>query len=273
VVDGWVRYRVEVLRPTPPVYRVLSAAAVDVCAAGAEGMRFVHGLPGIRLGFRAAGSGRGELDERVRAALDDLAHPGLIGGWRYAVGEGGGGGVGRAADRLRTADSLAWLGFHAAAPTGGTARIAPWAMSLLMTRSLLAALELPGWDGVGCWDRVTRHESRPLGPALRRGWRDPAMLELMLPEPAQALLADYDAVLRAVGPALAADPDPHALAVALVAEHHNRAGLPSHQQVLVGDALAGLRSARAADPGPDHTTGRLPAARVVPIRRPRKAAR
>jgi hypothetical protein len=262
-VDGWVRYRVEVLRPAPPVYRALSAAAVDACAAGARDLHFVHGLPGIRLAFRAHGPVRGELDERVRAALDGLACPGFVGGWRYAHGAAAGS-DGPAAERVRTADSLAWLGFHAGAPVGSTVRIALSAMSLLMTRSLLAALGLPGWDGAAGWDLATRGGSRLLAPALRRGWRDPAMLELMLPEPAQALLADHDAVVRALAPVLAAGEDRPALAARLVAEHHNRAGLPSHQQVLVGDALSAVRRARAADPGPAHTTGRMaPVLRLV----------
>jgi hypothetical protein len=75
------------------------------------------------------------------------------------------------------------------------------------------------------------------------------MLELMLPEPARALLTDYEAVVRAVGPALAAAVDPLGLAGWLVAEHHNRAGLPSHGQVLVDDALTALcRTPEWAEP-------------------------
>jgi hypothetical protein len=267
-VDGWVGYHVEVLRPAPPVYRALSAVAVDVCAAGARDLRFVHGLPGIRLAFRADAPARGELGERVRTALDGLTCPGFVGGWRSAHG-GAAESDGAAADRVRTADSLAWLGFHASAPIGSMVRISLSAMSLLMTRSVLAALDLPDWDGAAGWDLATRSESRLLAPALRRGWRDPGMLELMLPEPAQALLADHDAVVRALAPVLAADRDRPALAARLVAEHHNRAGLPSHQQVLVGDALAAVRRARDADPGPAHTTGRMTAV----VRRLGKAAR
>jgi hypothetical protein len=265
-VDEWVRYHVEVLRPVPAVYRTLSAVAVRARAGGAAALRFEHGLPGIRLGFRAGGSARAELDERVRAALDGLTCPGLIGGWRYAPGDDTGAG---AADGVRTADSLAWLGFHAGPASGSSVRIALSAMSLLMTRSLLAALELPGWAGAEGWQLATRSGTRLLGPALRRGWRDPALLELLLPGPAQALLADYTAVVQALSPVLAAAEDRGALAVRLIEEHHNRAGLPSHQQVLVGDAIAAVRRARAADPGPAHTTGRMGAV----IRRLGKAAR
>jgi hypothetical protein len=265
----WLRFDLSVTRPAPGLYRALAGAAREMLSgSGCDDLFFVHGLPGIRLHCHPSEWYRPAVEARCRRLLADLAGRRLVRAWRDVGHEPdrrlpGEPAARRLVHRVFTADSVTWLGFHAAAPPGGWAPIANWAMSVLMIRCLPGPLRVPGWESTDAWDRICRdgqqapaphlsagQSMQQLGASIRGGWADPVMLRLVLPPAAQVLLAGYEADVRAAAREWAAGyrttAGPHPVwqrAVDLVIGcHWNRAGLPSYQQVLIGDALMRVRA-------------------------------
>jgi thiopeptide-type bacteriocin biosynthesis protein len=244
----WLRYDLDAAAPHPDLYATLSGTAAMLLHGGtAAEVFFVHTPAGIRLRCRAAEPNI--ADVAWQATLLEAHGRGLLTAWRPAPYEPfgfGGPDAMAAAHRVFTADSLAWLEFHARAarpvPT-----VSRWAASLLMIRTLVEGLRLSGWEVDDLGDRIFHSARRlrtpdPTDPtihrlsvALRAAWDEPDQLRDRLDAFQPRLLAAYEAAVRpaaldwrnAQSPALR-----HGVALAILF-HWNRSGMPvSHQQVL-----------------------------------------
>lgn len=260
--DRWLQFDVTVKSPDPRLYAELATTTAGLDDSGLIGdFFFMHKPPGLRLRYRAAGDADRPLRHRLAGMLARLRGDGLIHGyrpWRYEPEQRlfGGPMSMRHVHRLFTADSAAWLDVHA---TGPHPPATVWAVSLLMTRALLDALGVGGWEDLDVWDRIERHGGRVLAPAaaadpravqlidvLRRGWADPDVLGGRIPAPARAALDTW----RAAVPPIAEDwisdyfatrtaaVGPRAAAAFAVIFHWNRARLSLGQQALITHALA-----------------------------------
>lgn len=257
---AWVQY--DVLLPSPDragLYCALADAGREVLATGiADEFFFVHKPPGLRVRFQTVAAGRTELDAVVRGRLKGWHSGGLVTGWHPAVYEPeshlfGGPVSMRSVHRIFTADSLAWLGFHAAAQPVGPA----WAMSLLMVRALLDALGVVGWEDLNVWERLRTHAGRRLTPdarastgpvadAIRRSWAAPKRLWSLLNYSARTLVSDYRRVvtdecqrwLTDYFTSPGAYVGPREAAAFVIVFHWNRAGLPATRQAVITEALA-----------------------------------
>lgn len=253
----WLRYDLDAVSPHPHLYATLNATAAMLLHGRAQtDVFFVHTPTGLRL--RCLAAQPNTADVAWRAALAEARGRGWLTGWRPAPFEpslhGFGGPEAMAAvHRVFTADSLAWLEYHARAdrpvPT-----VARWATSLLMIRALVDALALTPWESDDLWDRVGRgiHRlrfpdltdpaTRHLATALRAGWDDPGSLRSRLNDHQLALVSAYDDAVRPAArhwrdtstPALR-----HGVALA-VTFHWNRAALPVAHQRLLTTALSRL---------------------------------
>lgn len=221
--------------------------ALEPVARQADAFFFMHKPPGMRVRFQGPD---------VREHLDAWRDEGLLADWRHGVYEPeshlfGGPASMRSVHRVFTADSLAWLGYHAAERPGPA-----WAMSLLLLRSLLSALRIVDWEDLDVWDRV--HTHRPLAPAaakdprfhrladeLRTAWSSPAVLAAKLSPSATDLAEEYGKAVAEEGPRWfdeyfesgSALLGPRAVASYVILFHWNRAGLPSRHQALLAGAL------------------------------------
>jgi thiopeptide-type bacteriocin biosynthesis protein len=258
----WLRYDLDAVSPGPPtsLYATLGGtAAMLLHGRAATDLFFVHTPAGLRL--RCLASQPNTADVAWQAALAEARGRGWLAAWRPAPFEPSLQGFGgpeamAAAHRVFTADSLAWLGYHARAarpvPT-----VARWSASLLMIRALTDGLGLTARESDDLWDRIGRSTrrlqafdpadpaTRRLATALRAGWDEPGTLRDRL-DPQQAdLVATYES---AVGPAAAAWRDAahpgwrHGVALAVLF-HWNRAGMPVSHQRLLATALSRLTPA------------------------------
>ena len=253
----WLRYDLDAVSPHPHLYATLGGtAALLLHGQASTDVFFVHTPTGLRL--RCLAAQPNTADVAWRAALAEARGRGWITGWRPAPFEPSLHSFGSpeamaAAHRVFTADSLAWLGYHAhaARPVPTVAR---WATSLLMIRALVDALALTPWECDDLWDRVGRSThrlrsvdltdpaTRHLATALRAGWDDPDTLRSRLDPHQRDLVDTYE---HAVRPAAADWRDTmtpalrHGAALA-VTFHWNRAGLPVSHQRLLSTALSRL---------------------------------
>lgn len=271
--DPWLQYNVEVDWATAELYQALRADVTELLDAGeVADFFFLHKPPGLRLRYRTTPADRPAVADRVEASLDDLCHRGLLRGWHPAVYEPeqrlfGGAESMRSVHRVFTADSLAWLGFHADQPADGRRPTATWAMSLLMIRELLNALGVAGWEDIDVWDRLGRYGQRMLdtdfaedarvgriAAALRRDWAEPERLREQLPVDGPPLLDQWARSVAAIGKEWldgyfttrdAAVGPRHAAAFTIIF-HWNRARLPIGQQALITHTLASRMTEAAA---------------------------
>jgi thiopeptide-type bacteriocin biosynthesis protein len=245
----WLRYDLDTA-DHPSLYASLAGtAAMLLHGRAADDVFFVHTPLGVRLRCRAGQPNT--ADVAWQAALSEARGRGWLTAWRSAPYEPEAFGLGgadamAAAHRVFTADSLAWLEFHARAarpvPT-----VARWAASLLMVRSLVDGLGLAPWETDDLWDRVGRNTRRlhhagatdpavrHLTNALRAGWDEPDILRDRLDAHQNALVATYDTAVRPAAAAWRAVSTPalrHGVALAVLF-HWNRAAMPvAHQQLL-----------------------------------------
>lgn len=262
----WLQFGISVARPEPELYGALAAAARELLASGAVlDVFFLHKSPGLRLRCRTAPGGRAVVSGRCRQVLTGVVRDGLAADWGHAVDEAeqrsSGGPVSiRGVHRIFTADSLAWLGFHALPrPAEQPPLAAVWAMSLLMIRCLLDGLDITGRQDADVWDRIGQDGARALaggaadeprlrrlGQALRSGWSEPDRLAQMLPPGAPELLAEYGPAVRAAAATWLADyfsapgaeAGPRQAAARTVILHWNRARMPRQDQALIAYLLA-----------------------------------
>jgi thiopeptide-type bacteriocin biosynthesis protein len=253
----WLRYDLDAAPVHPDLYASLGGtAAMLLHGRAAADVFFVHTPPGLRL--RCLAVQPNTVDVAWRAALAEAVDGGLVAGWRPApfvpepLGLGGPDAM-AAAHRVFTADSQAWLEFHARAPRP-VPTVSRWAMSLLMVRALADALGLTHREADDLWDRVSRSTRRleafdPAEPAVRKlagalrgGWDHPDSLRERLSPHQHDLLATYEAAIApaadgwraAAGPSLR-----HGAALAVIF-HWNRSAMPVSQQRLLATALTRL---------------------------------
>ncbi|MCF3119676.1 thiopeptide-type bacteriocin biosynthesis protein [Streptomyces arenae] len=271
----WLHFGVAPARGRRPEFCAeLHATAQELLAdRRAEEFFFLHKHPGMRVRFQAAAH-RAEVDAVLRQRLTYWQQEGLVDTWHAGVYEPeeflfGGAVSMRSVHRVFTADSLAWLGFHAtqgdghAGREGAGARPA-WAMSLLMVRALLDALEIVGWEDLDVWDRLRRQTGRryadrvraagteelPPGvagieTALRAGWTDQHALAARLPEDAVRRAETFRAAVTEAGEQWlrtyftsgSAVIGPREAAAFVIVFHWNRAGLSVLRQTLIAEAL------------------------------------
>ncbi|TYB64347.1 hypothetical protein FXF51_21765 [Nonomuraea sp. PA05] len=251
----------------PALYAELRATATALLDGGrAREFFFMHKPPGLRVRFQSAHAGthagtRAGLDGELSEVLDGWRRDGLLREWRGGVYEPEeylfGGPVSMAGvHRVFTADSLAWLGHHAA-PAGVRAGQA-WTMSLPMMRAVLDSLDIAGWEDLDVWDRLRRQTGRRLADpgrlpagavtvasALRAAWSAPHRLVAALPPHAAELVERYREAVMAAGrrwldsyftvgqPAVG----PREAAAFVIVFHWNRAGLSAARQALIVEAL------------------------------------
>ncbi|MFD9824246.1 thiopeptide-type bacteriocin biosynthesis protein [Streptomyces violascens] len=258
----WLHYGVV---PAPSVrakfYAELRSTAQELLAAdeGAADFFFLHKPPGLRVRFRVPGPERAGVDRLLRERLTRWRSGGLLLDWTGGVYEPEeylfGGPVSlRSVHRIFTADSLAWLGFH----RSGLGSRAAWAMSLVMVRDLLDALDIVGWEDLDVWDRLRRQtgrryadgaeppeEAERIAEALRAGWADPGTLARRLPAGAVEYAEEFRRAVVAAGERwrgdyfTVGDPavGPREAAAFVIVFHWNRAGLSLVRQTLIAEAL------------------------------------
>ncbi|MEU5976838.1 thiopeptide-type bacteriocin biosynthesis protein [Streptomyces sp. NPDC047315] len=243
------------------LYGKLADTAREVLADGASAFFFMHKPPGLRVRFQAAEVAdtadlRAELLERTKA-FDELAAPPVAAVYEPESYLFGGEAAMPWVHELFTADSLAWLDLHTG--SGGEPAPAPWRVSLLLVRELLAGLEVVGWEHRGVWEAVRAETGRALpggladaerrraAEGIRQWWGRPREEALAaLPGDWPAVLAQHrTAVARAAegwrrgyfesGEAVRG---PRRAAAYAVIFHWNRGLIPASRQCLLTEALA-----------------------------------
>ena len=244
-------------------YQELSRAAVALLD-GAENFFFMHKPPGFRIRFEVTAARRATVLNALTDWADGCRAAGMVASVTPARYEPeahlfGGPVSMRSVHRLFTADSLAWLGYHAL--TGGAAPPGPdWAFSLAVLRGLFDALGVVGWEDRDVWHRVRTATGRRLPPghlavegfgaaatSLRRLWTDPARLRAQLSPQAVDHLTRCTAAMAEEGPRWQRDyfatPDayvgPREAAAFFAVYHWNRGGLSMARQCMLAEALAG----------------------------------
>ncbi|WP_419994140.1 thiopeptide-type bacteriocin biosynthesis protein [Streptomyces boninensis] len=241
----------------------LRTLAADLLADGdVADFFFVRKVPGLRVRFRCAEGRADAVDERVCAVLSRWELDGVVAGWCGGAYEPEeflfGGPVSMAhVHRVFTADSTAWLGFHALAGSGGGPGPV-WAMSLRMIRGLLDGLGIVGWEDLDVWDRLRRQAGRGFAAdaelpeagaraavALRETWADARRSAAVLHPEAWGLAEAYCQDVAEIAarwreeyftvgrPAVG----PREAAAFVIVFHWNRAGLSAVRQALITSAL------------------------------------
>ncbi|QEU96569.1 thiopeptide-type bacteriocin biosynthesis protein [Streptomyces kanamyceticus] len=257
------------------LYAELHDLSRELLADGrAQEFFFLHKHPGLRVRWQTARPHRPDVEGLLRQRLVAWQQEGLIEAWHAGVYEPeeylfGGPVSMRSVHRVFTADSLAWLGFHSEPHDGPAGRkdagVRPaWAMSLLMVRALLDALEVLGWEDLDVWDRLRRQTGRryaadlraagTAGPAaqvgrieaaLRAAWADLESLAAALPEAVRRHAEEFrvsvalagERWLRSYFTAGDALIGPREAAAFAIVFHWNRAGLSVLRQALIAEAL------------------------------------
>lgn len=253
----WLRYDLDAVSPQSPLYATLGGtAAMLLQGRAATDAFFVHTPTGLRL--RCLAAQPNTADVAWRAALAEARGRGWLTGWRPAPFEPspqtfGGPDATAAAHRVFTADSQAWLEYHARAPRP-VPTVARWCASLLMVRALADGLGLTTWETDDLWDRIGRTTrrlrgfdpadpaTRRLATALRTGWDEPDTLLDRLDGHQRDLIAAYGAAVRPAAARWRAAATPalrHGVALAVVF-HWNRAGMPVGHQRLLATAMGRL---------------------------------
>jgi thiopeptide-type bacteriocin biosynthesis protein len=267
--NGWVQVGLE-CGPTGAkagLYALVAALVRRLLDAGAiRNFFFMHKPLGLRLRFEAGEADAAWLHAQVKAALTHWRREGWITGFAPGIYEPethlfGGPHAMRFVHQAFTADALAWLDYHALAPSApGTPAAAPaWAVSLLLLRTLFSGLQITDWEDIDVWDRVVRRAGRRLPAAarsqadvaaavaqIRTFWLQPDLLWSELSAPVQAIVERNRTAVGAVTQRwwsdyfTAADAaiGPRAAAALLTIFHWNRAGLPPLRQALLAEALA-----------------------------------
>jgi thiopeptide-type bacteriocin biosynthesis protein len=264
----WLQFDIEVQHPSAELYASLGGAIRELLADRTVlDAFFVHRESGIRLRFRPTVPGRADVATSCRRLLTAVTLTGLADGWGDALYEPqqrlfDGPVSMRSVHRIFTADSLAWLSFHALPRQAGATSMSTasiWAMSLLMVRGLLDALHIVGWEDVDVFDRVGRDsgqelagaaddviQAQQLGQTLLAGWAKPDHLRSVLPRGAEAVLAEYERAVQAEAKRWRADyftapgarVSPRQAVARTVLFHWNRARLPAHHQAQIANLLA-----------------------------------
>ncbi|MFG3258585.1 thiopeptide-type bacteriocin biosynthesis protein [Streptomyces sp. NPDC048172] len=227
---------------------------------------FMHKEPGLRARFEAADPDpsplRAALLRRLKGS-EALRHAPVCAVYEpehYLFG-------GRASmpyvHGLFTADSLAWLDHHLAAP-GREGELAAWRHSLLLLRECFTGLGIVGWEHRGVWEAVRERTGRgvrgagPADPAALAArqraaegivscWRAPReQLLAAFPEERRTTLAAHADAAREAGErwrrgyfeAGSATVGPRAAAAYATVFHWNRGALSTARQGLLTDALA-----------------------------------
>ena len=206
---AWIQFGLSFSLKEPKRVHALLAELARTWVARPEvtNFFFMHKPPGIRLRFECDPADRLELAAQLHEILTGWRAAGAITGFTAGVYEPeahlfGGPASMHSVHRLFTADSLAWLGYHARSGSPDPA----WALSLVMIRSLMRALGVAGWEDRDVWDRVRRQAFRQLpeitpgfaraAHALREAWSAGATA-LLCPSLAE-LTADHAAAIRPV---------------------------------------------------------------------------
>lgn len=223
---------------------------------------FMHKPPGMRLRFHLGASEqavahaiRAQIDDWQRAGLIERGIPGVYEPETYLFG---GPLSMRSVHDLFTADSLAWLSYHARATPGQAAPPPAWVLSLLMLRALFAALHIADWEDLDVWERVQQKTGRSLPPGalpasdladvaegIQAMWRDPQAMLDELPAWMDSIFATFQAAVIPIGERWHTDyfatgmasVGPRAVAALAVIFHWNRAALPLARQALLTQAL------------------------------------
>jgi thiopeptide-type bacteriocin biosynthesis protein len=263
----WLQYGFSAGQPCRRLYYELATTVGDLLDDKDIGeFFFMHKPPGLRVRFETAGAKRARLQAVLEERFCQWRDQGLIDQWNPAVYEPeaylfGGPISMRSVHGLFTADSMAWLAFHALAEDDATthARGPAWAISLAMLRGLFDALKIVGWEDLDVWDRVRWQTGRRLEGQdnvsagfsqlvglLRQAWSQPdALRELFSPkiqevldvyrrsveEEAARWRSDYFSTTGAlIGPREAA--------AYIIVFHWNRGGFSVIRQAMIAEALA-----------------------------------
>ncbi|MET9324137.1 thiopeptide-type bacteriocin biosynthesis protein [Streptomyces sp. NPDC003038] len=240
------------------LYRELSDVAAGLLDEGlARNFFFMHKPPGLRVRFQACTGEREALRARVETWAGSYAGGNVAHGLYEAESQlFGGPSAMEHAHRLFTHDSLAWLDIHG---RRGEQPVASWAVSLLMLRDVLDALEIVGWEDRGVWELVRRETGRQLSAQMRglpgraqaaagaaSYWARPQELRERLPVWAQAVAERHRTAVLSDGERWrtqyfhtpAATMGPRRAAAFYTVFHWNRAALPALTQALLAEALA-----------------------------------
>jgi thiopeptide-type bacteriocin biosynthesis protein len=253
------------------IYRRIAGLVRELLADRAiDNFFYLHKPPGLRLRFESAPAGIAGAIIRIRAAVADWQRDGLVSGVEPGVYEPEnrlfGGPVSMAyVHRVFTADSLAWLDFHADESdraAGGPG--ADWALSLVMMRGLLDGLDIGGWEDIDVWDRIREKTGRRLpreaielarlsgvGSDILACWLRPERLLAHLGPAGRRIADEYCRAVVAIGREWrtgyfatdAAYLGPRSVAAFVTIFHWNRAALPMLRQSLLAEALASREAA------------------------------
>lgn len=263
---GWLQVGVSVpdsaAVPADLYARVASLARGLLGSAAIDGFFFMHKPPGLRLRFELAVQNgalvAGRLDDEIRAwQAEGLVERVVPGVYEPESRLFGGPMSMHYVHRLFTADSLAWLDYHASPRHGENERGARWQLSLAMLHALFAGLDITGWEDLDVWDRVRGTAGRRLtavttlagfaqvAAQIRACWLQSDQNSAYLGPDEEKIV---DAFRRAVLPVASDWRDgyfstrsayvgPRQAAAFATVFHWNRAGLSLTRQALLTEAL------------------------------------
>lgn len=245
----------------PELYRAVWDLVGELEADGVvEEFFFMHKPPGLRLRVRAAAGAMPAVRHLAETRAAQWQVAGVLAGHRYGVYEPeyllfGGPVSMRSVHRVFTADSRVWLPLHAAGAAAGPA----WAVALLTTRALLAALRVDGWERLDVADRLHRQTGRGLSAEalalprvtevfdrMRGAWANPDLVRALLPDTTLAAVDTYADAVReesrrwraAYFDTPSAVVGPREMAAFALVFQWNRAGLDMPRQHLLTAVLA-----------------------------------
>lgn len=232
----------------------------------ADNFFFMNKPPGMRLRFQAA-PGRssedlaniltGEVTRWREKGLIDSVEPGvyepesqLFGGPRSMS----------FVHALFTVDSLIWLDYHAQCAIEGEAISPAWLVSLAVLRTVLASLDINGWEDLGVWSHIRALGGRRLGAdqvslpmyadvagQMLDVWSRRNRIDDELHPAVKAIVVGHESALI-TGAAQwrsgyfcrpGASLGPRAAAAFYVIFHWNRAALSHTEQALLAESLSG----------------------------------
>jgi thiopeptide-type bacteriocin biosynthesis protein len=248
-------------RSPAELYRAIAQLARELLLTNTIGnFFFMHKPPGLRLRFESEPAGAARATRRIRAAVAGWQRDCLVRRTEPGIYEPenrifGGPVSMRYVHRVFTADSLAWLDFHACAADGPAA----WALSLAMARALFDGLEISGWEDIDVWERIRDQTGRALPPEaaglagfcdvradIVECWRRPELLRRQLGPAGDRIAEDYREAVLPIGgqwragyfATPAAYLGPRSVAAFVTIFGWNRAALHMVRQALLAEALA-----------------------------------